>query len=377
VADQIPLSLSTNRLSLTAGAQPVAVEITLGNKQQIVDELLVTVSGGQPDWYDLSSDHVPLFPDESAKVTLRVHPPQRWDVQAGDTVLTISVQSRADPSVVSTASVVLSIAPTGGFEADLIKSEATGDSGVYVLRLANQSNAPASFAIGASDPGGILQFTIPEPTLTLTPFQDRDHIEITAQRIDPKTTGGRVARFTVAVQPLAAGLGSPAAHARRVDGTLLPNDAPPVKTPMPPMLKYAVPIAAIAVIAAVVAFASGVFGGGSSNGSAVVQETQAPPATVAPGQPTPTLVATRAPAGTPTRVPTGVAGCRPIITCNAGILQIQRLTATSNLAVFELCERQKPAIMTLNQCTQFVQEQNPNTNPETVIRAGQTINFPK
>src|SRR5581483_7490980 len=109
VADQISISLSETRVGIAAGAPPVVIEITVANRQQVVDEFVLTVSGGQPDWYDLSRDKVPLFPGESAKVTLRLHPPQRWDVQAGDTTLTVTAQSRADAALYSQAGVVVSI----------------------------------------------------------------------------------------------------------------------------------------------------------------------------------------------------------------------------------------------------------------------------
>ena len=162
MADQVSITLSESRLSMTAGTPPVAVEITVANRQQVVDEFVISVAGGQPDWYDLSKDKVPLFPDESAKVILRLHPPQRWDVQAGETTLTVTAQSRADVSLSTTATLVVLISPTGGFQAELFRSEATGNEGVFILRLANQSNAPMSFAITGSDPAGALEFVIPE-----------------------------------------------------------------------------------------------------------------------------------------------------------------------------------------------------------------------
>jgi hypothetical protein len=117
----------------------------------------------------------------------------------------------------------------------------------------------------------------------------------------------------------------------------------------------------------VIALAAGVFSGGGG--------TSSPPiAQASPGQPVPTPLPTSRPGITPTRPVTVVVSCRPIIRC----IQVNEkaFTVTTADTVANICQRSKPSNLTVDQCVQFVVEQNSGISATSRVNAGQTIKLP-
>src|SRR5688500_5511969 len=92
--ERVSLSLSTGRVSLSAGEAPSIVDVILTNRSQVVDQFDIAVSGGQPDWYEVTPVRVSLFPGESTTARLSLHPPRREDVLAGKYEIVVRAISR-------------------------------------------------------------------------------------------------------------------------------------------------------------------------------------------------------------------------------------------------------------------------------------------
>jgi hypothetical protein len=172
--ERVSMSLSTGRVSLTAGDAAVAVDVTLTNRSQVVDQFDVTASGGQPDWYDIVPNRVSLFPGESSTIRLSLHPPRRENVLAGRYEIVVQATSRDDAGLTSIAGLEMTILPSGGFGLQLTKARDEGRSGSYRAQLANLSDAPLTLSLAASDPETALTFFFPSVQVELAPYEQRD-----------------------------------------------------------------------------------------------------------------------------------------------------------------------------------------------------------
>ena len=318
--ERVSLSLSEAKVSLSAGANPVAVTVTVTNRGQVVDQYLITVAGGQPDWYDVAPDRVSLFPGESTTVVLRVHPPRRENVLAGAYPLAVRATSRDDASVRATAQLDLTITPSGGFRLLLPKARDMGRSGSYVLRVSNLSDAPLTLNLAAADPETALTFYFPAASMALNPYEQRDMSFGVRPNRRPFTGEPRVLPFSVEAEPQYADRARAAQDSQRVQGEFVykPRLRRWPWSYLPGSLAVLIPtIAALGTLAVAAAAFTGAFGKddarptpgapGVATGTATPTPTQTPtptPTATPTGTPTPTPTQSPAPTRTPTLPPT-------------------------------------------------------------------------
>ncbi|HEY7268323.1 MAG TPA: hypothetical protein VH951_00720 [Dehalococcoidia bacterium] len=171
---RVTLSVATGAVSLSAGEAPVVLDVTLTNGSQVVDQYDITVTGGQPDWYDVSPARVSLFPGESTTVKLSLHPPRRQDVVAGRYPLQVKATSRDDASITTVGGLNMTINPSGGFRLELPKARDEGRSGTYRLKVSNLSDAALDISLGAADPETALTFFFTAVQLQLNPYEEQE-----------------------------------------------------------------------------------------------------------------------------------------------------------------------------------------------------------
>ncbi len=172
--DRVAVSLSPGSLAVTAGDTPASVDVTVSNRSAVVDQYDLTLSGGQPDWYEIAPARVSLFPGESTTAKLSIHPPRRTNVLAGSYRVVVRAASRDDSSATGVAGLELTIRPSGGFQLQLIKAHDEGRSGSYRLRLANLSDAALRLSLAAQDPAATLTFFFPSLDLQLAPYEESE-----------------------------------------------------------------------------------------------------------------------------------------------------------------------------------------------------------
>jgi hypothetical protein len=144
---------------------------------------------------------VSLFPGETGKVTVNLHPPRRENVHSGDYQLVIRATSRDDPSATAAAAMIMRITPSGGFQFQMLKARDVGQEGSFSLRAANLSDAPLLVNLAAYDPETALVFYFPAPSLYLQPYEQQDmFFNVTSSRRPMK--GEAISYpFTVEAEP--------------------------------------------------------------------------------------------------------------------------------------------------------------------------------
>lgn len=247
---------------MSAGAAPVAVTLTLSNRSQVVDQFDLSVEGGEADWYEIAPARVSLFPGESATVTLRVHPPRRESVLAGQYNLVVRATSRDDASLAA-AGIVLTITPSGGFRLEMVKARDTGRQGTFSLRAVNLSDAPLVLNLSAQDPETALVFYFPAVAIQLNPYEDKPvSFNVRAKR-QPMSGEPVVYQFTVAAEPQLADRAQAARDAQRVAGEFIyrPRIRRYPWASLPKLVSFAIPVTGAVAALAAVLVASGAIGG--------------------------------------------------------------------------------------------------------------------
>lgn len=201
MSERIGVSCDPDAAAVVAGGAPVAVIVTVRNLSNVVDRFDLAVVGVPSDWHDLEPAIVSAFPGESARATLLLKPPRREDVVAGDYPITLTVTSRDDPAESSSATLTLSISPSGGFEFVLTKSKVVGRSGALRAHLTNLSDGAITLALRASEPAGALVFDPPSQALTLEPYRER-HVTFSVRPKNQPLVGEEQSyRLTVEATP--------------------------------------------------------------------------------------------------------------------------------------------------------------------------------
>jgi hypothetical protein len=263
VHERVSLTLSSGRVSVSAGEAPSIVDVTLSNRSQVVDQFDIAVSGGQPDWYDVTPNRVSLFPGETTTVRLALHPPRREDVLAGKYEIVVRAISRDATELASIAGLEMTIVPSGGFDLQLPKARDEGRSGRYRLHITSLSDAPLALTLEPSDPETALTFFFPAVRLDLAPYEERD-IDFTLQPSKRRLKGDpRHYPFNIEATPQIADRARAAREAKKAQGEFIyrPRFQRWPWQGLPALVNVVVPsIAAVAALSAVLV-ASGAVGG--------------------------------------------------------------------------------------------------------------------
>jgi hypothetical protein len=201
--DRARLTLSETRVATTAGASdPSVVTLEVTNTSQYVDQFIISISGGMTDWYSVEPEKLSLFPGESGETAIRIHPPRRHDVIAGTYPLTVTVTSRDQSGIAGRAQLMLELGSSGSFEAELVKATDSGETGTFVLRLANLSDGALRVSVSGGDPGQRLLVELPFATTTLQPYQDLDSLPVVVRpRQVPAVSAPLTLEFHIDVSP--------------------------------------------------------------------------------------------------------------------------------------------------------------------------------
>lgn len=344
---RVELGASQSQVSMSAGGAPVSVTLTLANRSQVVDQYDLTVEGGQADWYELSPARVSLFPGESTRVTLLVHPPRRENVLAGSYNLAVRAISRDDSSVAAVASIGLIITPSGGFRLEMVKARDVGRQGSFSARAVNLSDAPLSLNLGAHDPETALVFYFPAITIDLAPYEER-LVAFTVRAKKQPFTGEQVSyQFTIVGEPQLADRARAAQDAQRGQGEFVFR--PRLKrwpwASLPRLVSFAIPATGAVAALAAVLVASGAVGGDKNgnggNGGPDVEATirardaaSSATALVAQLSRTPTPSQTPSVTPTPTVTTTAVPSASPTITRTSTRTTLATRTPTRTPVIF-------------------------------------------
>lgn len=315
--ERISVTVSQPRVSTSAGASPVSVTVTLTNRSQIVDQFDIATEGVPADWCDIAPERVSLFPGESARVTLNLHPPRREDVIAGSYTVAIRATSRDSAASVATGSVGLTITPSGGFQLQMLKARDTGRLGSFSARATSLSDAPMSLNLRAFDPETALTFFFPATSVQLGPYEHSDIAFQVKAKKEPLKGEPVAYPFTIEAEPQLPNPAQAAQATQRAQGEFVfrPRLRRWPWAGLPRLVSIAVPGAAAVAALMAVLVASGAIGPDDPPPPDIQATLQAhdrfASATAS------ALAAMTTQTGTPTLTPTATGSATPMITATA------------------------------------------------------------
>lgn len=145
------------------GAVSAQAMLTVHNRNNVAERLIVRLEGLPEDWYSLSSSEVRLDPGASTQVPLRLTPRTGPGFPAGDYEFRVRVGPANLPEVYGEAVGYISISGVSTFTASLAPAQAEGRKRTFKLTVSNTGDVPLSIAFEAADPEGRCKFKLPSP----------------------------------------------------------------------------------------------------------------------------------------------------------------------------------------------------------------------
>lgn len=101
---QMALSLTT--LSIKPGESDT-LTVSVGNNGILTDQFRLSIDGLQQEWYNLAPDEITLYPGESGKISIMLHPPA--DAKSGTYPFSVTVRGSIDATSTYTINASLTI----------------------------------------------------------------------------------------------------------------------------------------------------------------------------------------------------------------------------------------------------------------------------
>lgn len=229
---RIRVALDKTVLILTPG-QPAVFTVTLMNAGRTVDHFTLSVAGVPAAWVRCPLQPEQLNPGHRATVAISVTVPRASSSHAGPYPVQVRARSRENPAEAGSAPAEWTVLPFAQAGGTLVPSRARGwRRARYALKLRNDGNAPAWFALTAADEEKGLRYAFERPQLDLGPGEEASVCVTTDARL--RLVGAPVLRsFVVRAEPTAVGVepaaeAQPAVPGQFVHRALIPPWLPPL-----------------------------------------------------------------------------------------------------------------------------------------------------
>ena len=221
MSDALRLSINPSRLPVDPGSS-VDLALQIENRTGVVDEFTVEVLGPAAGWATPDRSRVPLFPNRTETVTIKVQPPRTSFPNAGVIPLGIRVRSSVSPDLSAVEECRVELNPFVEVAAEIRPRTSRGRFGAsHRLRIINRGNAPATVSLYADVQQGDCHVVLPDTPLKLAAGERRT-TRIKVRPSETHFTGPEeIHQFRIKVEPQGGPGGAPAgAPAVTVDGSM-------------------------------------------------------------------------------------------------------------------------------------------------------------
>ncbi|TMD94811.1 MAG: hypothetical protein E6I72_11875 [Chloroflexi bacterium] len=221
MSDALRLSINPSRLPVDPGSS-VDLALQIENRTGVVDEFTVEVLGPAAGWATPDRSRVPLFPNRTETVTIKVQPPRTSFPNAGVIPLGIRVRSSVSPDLSAVEECRVELNPFVEVAAEIRPRTSRGRFGAsHRLRIINRGNAPATVSLYADVQQGDCHVVLPDTPLKLAAGERRT-TRIKVRPSETHFTGPEeIHQFRIKIEPQGGPGGAPGGTpAVTVDGSM-------------------------------------------------------------------------------------------------------------------------------------------------------------
>jgi hypothetical protein len=167
MTDSIRVTLTPDKIIVQPDGTPVESVITIQNAGATVDQYAVELDQLPTTWYSLANTSVALFPQDKEDAKLVLHPPKGGNTKAGTYPFTVTVLSRADPSLTTRVEGTLQIGSVASFDVSMSPSKVVGRKGHYTITMRNGGNADLEVELEGADSEGDCRYSFEPKQVSL------------------------------------------------------------------------------------------------------------------------------------------------------------------------------------------------------------------
>jgi hypothetical protein len=157
--EQLVITLTPERVTVTAGGEEAQVIAVIHNQPSVIDSYSLDIPELDPTWYTLPMRTVALFPGEQKTLNIAMRAPGNADTLAGRYDYTLRARSAAVSNRVSQAAGVLFVAVAEALEVRLKRDLIRGQEGLFDMTVTNRSKSAQSVVLAATDREGLVEYT--------------------------------------------------------------------------------------------------------------------------------------------------------------------------------------------------------------------------
>ena len=166
MTDNIQVAVAPTAFSIAAGDIAEATA-TVRNTGQTVDQFIFSIDGLNPDWYNLSTSSVALFPNDQENLKIFIHPTESDESTAGSYTFQLIVASQENPDNKVNTELTLYIKVIPELRLNITPQRIVGRKGIYRILATNPGDTDITLQLEAVDDEAILHYKLQPERLTV------------------------------------------------------------------------------------------------------------------------------------------------------------------------------------------------------------------
>jgi hypothetical protein len=166
MTDNIHVTVAPTDFTIAAGDIAEATA-TVRNTGQTVDQFTFSIDGLNPDWYNLSTSSVALFPNDQENLQIFLHPTKSDESTAGSYNFQLIVASQENPDNKVNVELTLYIKVIPELRLEITPQRIVGRKGIYRILASNPGDTATTLQLEAVDDEAILHYKLQPERLTV------------------------------------------------------------------------------------------------------------------------------------------------------------------------------------------------------------------
>jgi hypothetical protein len=198
--EPIAITLRPERVTVAAGGAAAQVVAVIKNQTPVVDSYRLEIADLNPDWYDLPTRDLTLFPGEQKTLSLSFHPTPDFSTLAGRYDYRLRVRSTIENNPPQEAAGVLLVTLPEAINLRLKRDISRGQEGKFELTVTNRTKSAQLVTFLAEQEEENLDFNFEPSSMEIAPGRSQIVDLTTSPHPGQVLTEARAFAFTLSAQ---------------------------------------------------------------------------------------------------------------------------------------------------------------------------------